>query len=548
MITKSGHPGGSAVRKLPSFSGDPADRSSRIESAIWPLAAAPAPFASPLPADSEEEFVPVPVLAIFDQTDDIRSFRLGRPKGFDFQAGQYLTVAVNFNGNRDSRCFSISSAPEAGGYLEISVKRRGLASDALHSNVGVGSLLSVKPPTGGFVYPGGDDRPLLLLAGGVGCTPLMSMLHHAVVREPSRPVTFLLSVRTARAIPFRQELGLLRRQHPQLRVGVTLTRENRPGFCAGRIGEALLRRAAPDPANSYFCVCGPTPMMDEMRRLLAGLGVPASQIRWEVFDNAIAASRAETTKSARSPTPGPGAVKSPVAEPGEGETTQSNQTLPFPRTDQVKQILRFAKGEMMLHWSIAIPFLLCFATGMTMKVFYNLHSGSLVREILSVVHRVAGCALAVFPALAIIRNWRDYKVHIYNVKVGFSWTIDDLKWLFLVGPATVSKRIVLPEQRKFNAAERLNFMMVMVTYPMFLATGLLLWISGDHFFPWIIHISLSLVAPLLMFGHIYMAVVNPSTRVGLSGMFSGRVDREWAKHHYKRWYKENFEEDGTPKK
>jgi cytochrome b subunit of formate dehydrogenase len=51
-----------------------------------------------------------------------------------------------------------------------------------------------------------------------------------------------------------------------------------------------------------------------------------------------------------------------------------------------------------------------------------------------------------------------------------------------------------------------------------------------------------------MFGHIYMAVVNPSTRVGLSGMFSGRVDREWAKHHYKRWYKENFEEDGTPKK
>jgi formate dehydrogenase subunit gamma len=225
------------------------------------------------------------------------------------------------------------------------------------------------------------------------------------------------------------------------------------------------------------------------------------------------------------------------------------QILLVPRRDQVKQILRFARGEMMLHWSIALPFMVCFATGVTMKFFYNLHSDSLFREALSFLHRVAGGCLAVFPGLAILRNWRDYKVHIHNVKVGFSWTIDDLKWLFLVGPATVSKRIVLPEQRKFNAAERLNFMMVLVTYPLFVGTGLFLVTHGvDHFLPWVLHISMSLVAPLLMFGHIYMAVVNPSTRVGLSGMLTGRVDREWAKHHYQRWYRENFEEDGTPKR
>lgn len=202
----------------------------------------------------------------------------------------------------------------------------------------------------------------------------------------------------------------------------------------------------------------------------------------------------------------------------------------------------------MLHWAIAIPFMICFVTGVTMKLFYNLHSGSLLREVLSFLHRVSGGCLAVFPPLAVARNWRDYKVLIYNVKIGFSWTIDDLKWLFLVGPSTVSKRIILPEQRKFNAAERLNFMMVMVTYPLFIATGVILWATGvDHFLPWLLHISMSLVAPLLMTGHIYMAVVNPSTRVGLSGMITGRVDREWAKHHYTRWYREHFEDDGTPK-
>jgi formate dehydrogenase subunit gamma len=233
---------------------------------------------------------------------------------------------------------------------------------------------------------------------------------------------------------------------------------------------------------------------------------------------------------------------------GIGETPRPAQVLLFPRKEQARQILRFARGEMALHWSIALPFMTCFVTGVTMKLGYNLHSDSLFREVLSFLHRVAGGCLVVFPALAVLRTWRDYKKHIYNIKIGFSWTIDDLKWLFLFGPSTVSKKIVLPEQRKFNAAERLNFMMVMVTYPLFVATGLFLWTQGiDHFLPWILHISMSLVAPLLMFGHIYMAVVNPSTRVGLSGMFTGHVDREWAKHHYQRWYRENFEEDGTPK-
>ena len=231
------------------------------------------------------------------------------------------------------------------------------------------------------------------------------------------------------------------------------------------------------------------------------------------------------------------------------ESPPPGQVVLFPRKEQAREILRFARGEMLLHWSIAIPFMLCFVTGASMKLGYNLHSDSLFREFLSFLHRVSGGCLTIFPALAIIRTWRDYKKHIYNIKVGFSWTIDDLKWLFLFGPSTVSKRIVLPEQRKFNAAERLNFMMVMVTYPLFVATGLFLLTNGiDRFLPWVLHISMSLVAPLLMFGHIYMAVVNPGTRVGLSGMFSGRVDREWAKHHYNRWYRENFEEDGTPKR
>jgi len=341
-----------------------------------PIPAGPAPIA--VASTQQATFVSIPVIGVFDETPDTRILRIARPKGFDFRSGQFLRVATKFDGKWMIQRYPITSAPESFAYLEISVQRQGLASNALHSLVGVGSLIEVAP---------------------------------------------------------------------------------------------LALAAAPE------------------------------------------------------------------------------QVLSVPRKEQVREILRFARGEMLLHWAIALPFMTCFVTGAIVKFGYNLHSDSLFREVLQFLHRVAGGCLAVLPALAILHTWRDYKKHLYNIKIGFSWTIDDLKWLFLFGPSTVNKKIVLPEQRKFNAAERLNFMMVMVTYPLFVATGVFLWTHGvDHFLPWVLHVSMSLVAPLLMFGHIYMAVVNPSTKVGLSGMFSGHVDREWAKHHYQIWYRDHFEEDGTPKK
>ena len=70
---------------------------------------------------------------------------------------------------------------------------------------------------------------------------------------------------------------------------------------------------------------------------------------------------------------------------------------------------------------------------------------------------------------------------------------------------------------------------------------------GIHFLPWVMHFGVALAVTPLIFGHVYMAVINPDTRVGLSGMISGVVDREWAKHHYTRWYRDHYEEDGSPK-
>ncbi len=262
--------------------------------------AAPASAAPRRPAGPVQS----PVLAVFDETPEIRTIRMARPEGFEFQAGQFLTVQVQLDGRPATRCYSISSSPDARGYLEISVKRQGRVSGTLHSTVRPGSLLAIRPPAGAFVYPAGDDRPIVLVSGGVGCTPMMSMLRHAVSREPARPVYYVHSAKTESDIAFRQELALLARRHPQVRVVLALTRASDAGaHYPGRIDENLLQEVVPSPAESLFYVCGPAPMISGVKETLARMRVPSAQVRSEAFEAAVAAARAATA-----PAPAPAAV------------------------------------------------------------------------------------------------------------------------------------------------------------------------------------------------------------------------------------------------
>lgn len=249
-----------------------------------------APPPSPSPA-RPKGFVPVPVLAVIDEAVDVRTFRFARPDGFDFVPGQFLTVRVRVDGRDHARCYSISSPPEARGLLDITVKRQGLVSGTLHATLRPGSVVPVKAPAGVFRYPSDDDRPLLLLAGGIGITPLLSMLRHATQTEPSRAVTLLYAARTEAHLAFRDELETASRRHPQVRTVFAVTRATAsPGIYPGRIDESLVRATMPDVAGAIALLCGPQPMIDGLRALLTGLGVPPAQIRAEVFEAAVAAS------------------------------------------------------------------------------------------------------------------------------------------------------------------------------------------------------------------------------------------------------------------
>ncbi len=289
------------------------------------------------------------------------------------------------------------------------------------------------------------------------------------------------------------------------------------------LGEAFRRESEPRQARAPWQAAAATPSPKPSPGSEAQRSAPARQPDSLVAEEAPA--RAAVVSSTL-----------PQAQPA----VQARAAMPEKPLSPT--ILRFLRSERLLHWSIAVPFMVCFVTALVLVIVYNPHPQRPLRLLFSWIHRISGICLALLPPLVLLWHCKEYRTHLRNIKEGWSWRLDDFKWLLLMGPAALSSRISLPDQGKFNAAEKLNFMMVMSAYPLFTATGVFLFLPGIHFLPWIAHVAMALAAAPLMLGHIFMATVNPGTRVGLEGMFSGYVDRHWAKHHYTRWYYENFED------
>lgn len=210
------------------------------------------------------------------------------------------------------------------------------------------------------------------------------------------------------------------------------------------------------------------------------------------------------------------------------------------------EILRFRKSERHLHWAVAVPFMISYATAMILVGFYNSHPDWPWRGTISLVHKLSGVCLIVLPLATVIRHWHDFSAHLQNIGHAWRWKWDDVRWLFLMGPSTLNPKIELPHQGKFNAAEKINFMVLTATYPLYVITGLLIWLPGVAILAWFLHFGMAIMATPLLLGHIFMATINRDTRVGLSGMVSGFVDRHWAKHHYRLWYDEHYGEPPMP--
>lgn len=192
------------------------------------------------------------------------------------------------------RQYSLSDAPGKG-YYRISVKREGataekpagIVSNYLHDHIQEGDVLEVSAPAGDFTLDLTKETPVVLISGGVGITPLLSMASTLAIRQPHRQTTFLQAALNGRVQAFNQELRALA-ENPAFSYYVCYefpSDEDRkhPHFRKeGRIDLEWMQTVIPSKdADFYFC--GPVPFMKTVYRALKQWGVPEQHIHYEFF-------------------------------------------------------------------------------------------------------------------------------------------------------------------------------------------------------------------------------------------------------------------------
>ena len=269
-----------------------------------------------------------------------------------FKPGQFLTFALDVaprsphgtaGAQTITRCYSLSDRPDPAHY-RVTIKRvpapadhrefePGLSSNHFHDHVQVGDILRVKAPSGHFFIVDDPNVPVVLIGGGIGITPMMSMLRWCVAQRPLRVIHLYYGLRNSGEHAFKQQLEEMATTHPALRLNVVYSRPSQSDLQGrdfqhqGHVDVELLRRTLP-LGRHLFYVCGPPAMMQALVPALAEWGVPVADIHFEAF--------------------GPASVKLPGAAEAKG-------------TDIAAFEIRFQRSGRTLNWDGRDDSLLDFA-------------------------------------------------------------------------------------------------------------------------------------------------------------------------------------------
>ncbi len=266
---------------------------------------------------------PFKVTRIVEESRVVRSLHLEPADGRGISphlAGQHLPIRVRPSDDAAPviRTYTISTAPSDGHY-RISVKCQGLVSSFLHERLAEGDILEARAPAGGFTIDPHEQRPAVLLAAGVGITPILAMLRTIVFeglrKRRVRPTFVFVAANTLAERAFDNEIEDLKAQASGA-VSVFRTLADATGAsegdydALGRIDLEVLRRVLPLDGYDFY-LCGPPPFMQGLYDELRGIGTPDERIHAEAFGPA---SLKRTRQAAPADSVPPAATRSvPVA-------------------------------------------------------------------------------------------------------------------------------------------------------------------------------------------------------------------------------------------
>ena len=256
------------------------------------------------------EFHKLTIKEVKQETADAVSIHFDIPadntEAYRYKPGQYLTIKVQHQGEELRRAYSLCSSPYVDDVPAIAIKRvdGGRVSNLANDDFKAGMSLDVMTPMGNFTTELNEfyARHFVLYAGGSGITPMMSLLKSILEIEPSSHVTLLYGNRDEDSIIFRKELDELE-GHFADRFSLIHCLEKPSSFEPNPLGQmnvenvkSLLSKVSGDLSAAQHFICGPGPMMENVKNALSDLSIPEDKVHIEYFTSKI--DQGESTETA----------------------------------------------------------------------------------------------------------------------------------------------------------------------------------------------------------------------------------------------------------
>ncbi|WP_146039437.1 MULTISPECIES: 2Fe-2S iron-sulfur cluster-binding protein [unclassified Variovorax] len=253
--------------------------------------------------------------SIITETPSVKTLRLqpvsgDGPMPFIFAPGQFLNVAFSVGGARMNRSYTISSSPTQRDHVDLTVKRepRGAVSRHVDDVLKVGDQIEAGGPVGKSTFTGTEADSVVLIAGGVGITPMMSIARYLTERSWPGDIFLVYACRAPVDFIFARDVAELQRVNKKLHVAVAMEHPEGTEWqgLRGRLTKELLAQTVPDIASRRIHLCGPPVMMDAVKAILTELKVPPDQVKTESFGSAAPTpGAAGTTAKSTAPATGP---------------------------------------------------------------------------------------------------------------------------------------------------------------------------------------------------------------------------------------------------